>query len=235
MTSHGYWDANLIEYINRTIPHGSDILDVGAGAAKYWHRLGGEYKMDAIEVFEPYIEMHALRKKYGRVYNVNVLDFDTDKRYALSIMGDCLEHLTVRDAQRTIDILSKHCDECIFVIPFEYPQDDINDNEFEIHLQPDLTPFNVRIRFPTLYPLFVKYNGEEWYASANGIGIGVYTTKPVANREDVVTNFKNHVVERLFLDLYFNPDNVGPENIESTSTQLPNPSDGSNGHVHDIQ
>lgn len=163
--------------------------------------------MDAIEVFEPYIRDHNLEAKYKRVYNVNVLDFDTDEKYALSIMGDCLEHLTTHDAQKTIEILSRHCDECIFVIPYEYPQDSLNGNEYEVHLQPDLTPFNVRLRYPNLYPLFVKYSGEGWYGSAQGIGIGVYTTKKVEKKEDVVTVFPNQVIERLFLDVYFNPDN----------------------------
>lgn len=206
MTSHTYWDKKIVEYINKTIPHQSDILDVGAGAAKYWHLMGNEYKMDAIEVFEPYIEQHNLRDAYNVVYNVNVLDFTTDKRYALSIMGDCLEHLTVQDAQKVIDILSSHCDECLFVIPFEYPQHEMNDNVYEIHLQPDLTPFNVKLRFPNLHPLFVKYNGKDWYLSEEGIGIGIYSTKRIPQK-DVVTVFENPVIERLFLDLYFNPDN----------------------------
>lgn len=206
MTSHSFWDQELVAYVNRTIPHYSNILDVGAGAAKFWHLMGNEYKMDAIEIFEPYIIEHNLRSKYNTVYNVNALDFETDKRYALSIMGDCLEHLTVQDARRVIDILSKHCDECIFVIPYEYPQHEMNDNQYEIHLQPDLTPFNVKLRFPNLYPLFIKYNGKDWYLSEEGIGLGVYTTRPTTQK-DVIAIFENPVIERLFFDLYFNPDN----------------------------
>lgn len=206
MASHYIWDKDIIEYINKTIPHRSCGLDIGAGYGKYYNFLGNEYDLDCIEIYEPYIEQYHLRHKYKNVYNVNALDFIPDKKYNFSIMGDCLEHMNTVDAKKLIHRLQQYCDECIFVIPYEYPQDIMNGNEFEIHLQPDLTPFNVKIRYPTLYPLLIKYDGDGTFCD-KGIGIGVYTTKPIS-KENVKCNFTYPIIERLFLDLYFNENNL---------------------------
>jgi hypothetical protein len=206
MTSHYYWNRDIVKYINDTIPHGSMGLDVGAGAGKFYDMMGGEYPFDAIEIFKDYIELYQLEKKYKKVYNVDVCEFKPEKRYRFGIMGDCLEHLSTSDAKKVVHVLGSCCDECFFVIPYEYPQDTMNGNTWEIHLQPDLTPFNVKLRYPSLYPLFIKYDGRGTF-DLDGIGLGVYTTKPTS-KETVTTRFSNPILERLFLDMYFNTENL---------------------------
>ena len=50
----------------------STILDVGPGEGTYYNLLNDYFtNMDAVEVWEPYINQYNLRNKYNNVYNEN--------------------------------------------------------------------------------------------------------------------------------------------------------------------
>lgn len=79
------------------------ILDVGAGAGDYEKRLREverEFsflkpaRIDAVEIFQPYIDRFNLRSRYSSVYNENIMDFsNTMGDYDLIILGDVVEHI----------------------------------------------------------------------------------------------------------------------------------------------
>ena len=105
--------------------------------------------IDAVEVFEPNIIKYKLEMKYNNVYNTDIKDFKYDF-YDIIIFGDVLEHLDVKDAQNVLKYAYSRCREMIVALPYNFEQDIVEDNVYEIHKQPDLTPENVLERYPML-------------------------------------------------------------------------------------
>lgn len=112
------------------------ILDIGAGAGTYAHLLAPDYKMDGVEIFEPYITQYNLRALYNNIYSVDIRDFNLSN-YDYFIMGDVLEHLSYEDS---VKLLNRIKDKKYMVaVPYLYPQGTCYGNVHETHLQPDLT------------------------------------------------------------------------------------------------
>ena len=141
-------------YIVDTMPKGSVCLDVGA-CDGCWHDLLKDHlAMDAIEIYEPNIIEHELRKKYINVYHADIRGFKYD-RYNLIIFGDVIEHLTVEDAQKVLAYAYDRADEIIVAVPYCFKQDAIYGNEYERHIQDDLTHGIFMQRYPGFVPLYL--------------------------------------------------------------------------------
>ena len=140
--SYGFYKEEVAQYLKDNFSDMSKVLDVGAGCGTYYNYLHDYFKhMDAVEVFKPNIDNYELEKYYDNVFNVNILDFKYDYyAYDIIIFGDVLEHLTVEDAQNVLNYA-------------------LEDNVYEVHKQPDLTPENVLERYPNLQLLY----GNELY------------------------------------------------------------------------
>lgn len=138
-------------------PAETAILDVGAGQGKY-ARLLPEYRdIDAVEVWEPSVERYGLLALYRTVYLGDVLTVLDDLkrvpeqiRYRFAILGDVLEHLDGISAKRLIRKLRHFCEESLVVVPYLYPQGAEDGNEHQRHLQDDLTPEVMAVRYPSL-------------------------------------------------------------------------------------
>ena len=160
--SLNYGKKEVIKLLTENFPEGSTILDVGAYDGKWYNLLVGgglNYKMDAIEIFEPSIEKYKLREKYGTVYAESVVDF-VDKHpeltYDVIIMGDVLEHLTVENAQKVVQALYPRCKELIIAVPYKSKRHSHYGNKYEIHLQPDLTDEIFHQRYPGFERFYFK-------------------------------------------------------------------------------
>lgn len=136
------------------------ILDVGPGAGSYAQLLP-EYKMDAIEIYEPYVSMFQLKNIYKNVYIGDVREFDLSN-YDYIILGDVLEHLSVEDALILLDKISNK--KYLVAVPYLFEQGEEYGNIYETHLQPDLTENIVieRFKLKTLfsnnrYGYFINY------------------------------------------------------------------------------
>ena len=137
------------------------ILDVGPGAGTYAQLLAPDFKMDAVEIFEPYIATYNLRNLYNTVHLADIRDFDVSN-YDYLIMGDVLEHLSYEDS---IKLLNRVKDKKYLVaVPYLYPQGAYYGNIHETHLQPDLTEEIVIQRYNlkklygnTKYGYFINY------------------------------------------------------------------------------
>ncbi len=123
-------------------PQNTTILDVGAGWGKY-RRLLPEYKMDAVEIWEPYIQEEKLEKQYGKVFCTDICDFNK-ANYDVIILGDVLEHIERDRAVPLIKRLKKSCKQLYVVVPYNYPQNEVHGNKYEVHLQDDLTDESVK-------------------------------------------------------------------------------------------
>ena len=143
-------DNYVSDYIIKMFDSDKTVLDVGPYDGRWSDKLRGHFKhLDAVEAFEPYIEQYGLKSKYDNIYISDVLNFDFDY-YNLIIIGDVLEHLTIEDAQKLIDKIYNKCDNFIIIVPYEYPQDEYDANEYQIHKQEDLTHEIMKQRYPKL-------------------------------------------------------------------------------------
>jgi hypothetical protein len=127
------------------------IVDVGAGSGTYYDALletRYKGKIDAVEVWEPYVQEFQLRKKYRKTWIEDVRHFDRF-HHDLAIFGDVMEHMTVGEALEVWDRASKYCAFGVISIPIiEYHQHAINGNPYEEHIKEDWSHEEVLDTFP---------------------------------------------------------------------------------------
>jgi hypothetical protein len=136
------------------------ILDVGPGWGKYRILLPWFGAMDAVEVFEPYLEHCRLRELYREVFVADVcawVDSAEFRPYDVVIMGDVLEHIEARQAVQLLGKLTATCGEVIVVVPYGYEQGAEHGNEHQRHLQADLSPGVMSVRYPYLQRLAMEF------------------------------------------------------------------------------
>lgn len=136
------------------LPENDLILDVGPGKGNYATLLP-EYKMDAVEIYRPYVDKFGLNEKYQNVFVQPVQGFVFIKgKYQLTIWGDVIEHLSVVEAQETLSRCLIAGSDALIVVPYMYAQGAYGGVESERHLQPDLTKERMVERYPQLSFLF---------------------------------------------------------------------------------
>lgn len=127
------------------------ILDVGAGSGTYSDALKlTNYKgsIDAVEVWQPYVDEFNLNQKYKKVWTQDIRDFERF-HHDLVIFGDVLEHMSIEDALRVWDRASQHCAFGVISIPIiHYHQHAINGNPYEEHIKEDWSHEEVMATFP---------------------------------------------------------------------------------------
>ena len=154
MSSFMAGKAAVRDYIVSTMPKGSVCLDVGACDGVWYDLLKNHLAMDAIEIYEPNIITHDLKKKYVNVYNADIRGFNY-RKYNLIIFGDVIEHMSVDDAQAVLAYAYNRADEIIVAVPFLYKQGAIYGNIYERHIQDDLTHGIFMKRYPGFVPLYL--------------------------------------------------------------------------------
>jgi hypothetical protein len=167
-TSYPLYKDSVRNWFLQNVPLDTTILDIGAGCGTYSDLIRGYgYKMDAVEIWEPYITKYDLKNKYGWVYEENILNmpFDVLGAYDFYILGDVLEHFSVEDAQWLMNFLKVRGKKYLVAVPYVMEQGEHEGNIHETHLQPDLTPENMLERYPDLELLY----GNNYY--------GYYTNK----------------------------------------------------------
>lgn len=145
------------KYVYEHLPIDAKILDVGAGWGKYRNLLPDYQHVDACEVHQRYVTEERLVLRYERVFVADVTNPYMAARlgrYDLVIFGDVLEHLEVMSAKRVL----AECRRAAVVVPFLYEQGIEDGNQYEIHLQPDLTPEVMEERYPELQLVKIEAN-----------------------------------------------------------------------------
>ena len=154
MASLNIGKPEAVNWIKNHFERGSTCLDVGACDGK-WSDLVGDYlKMDAVEVFAPNITNHKLMDKYDVIYACDVRELAYGN-YNLIIFGDVLEHMSVEDAQKVLAYAWDRCDDLLVAVPYMWVNRSHYGNPYEVHIQDDLTPENVRERYPGLKALYI--------------------------------------------------------------------------------
>lgn len=147
--SFTYFKEEVRDWFLNNVPTSKRILDVGPGVGTYSDLLRSSgYRIDAVEIYEPYINKYGLREKYDNVYTGDITTFDISD-YDFIILGDVLEHIPTDAA---IELIRKITEkkECLVAIPYEMEQGEHEGNIHETHHQPDLTHEVMGERYPEL-------------------------------------------------------------------------------------
>ena len=142
------------KYITDNFPLDTRIVDVGAGDGTYRDLLP-DYKMDAIEIFQPYCEQYKLAERYNKLFVENAKSFKFYRLYRLIIMGDVLQTMIVEHAHKILTQVTKNNSTAIIQVPYLYEQGVCNDNVYEEHLQPDLTDEVFMERYSIFAPMLL--------------------------------------------------------------------------------
>lgn len=162
MSSWGYGKNEIIAWIKQHFPQGSTCLDVGPCDGKWSDMLRDYLTMDAVEIYEPYINWHHLHDKYHSVACSDIADFHYEW-YDLIIFGDVIEHMPVDKAQKVISYASARCRNMIVAVPFLYKQGPMRGNVHETHIQDDLTPELFNERYPGFKMIYNAYGRYAYY------------------------------------------------------------------------
>jgi hypothetical protein len=154
------YKQEVFQHIRNTINPTDKILDVGPGAGKYGKSLN-DYYIDAVEIYDPYIAAYNLKQIYKNVYCDNILNFDWSF-YDYIILGDVLEHINLEEAKKLISDITNNYVKCLVAVPYMFEQGEWYGNIHETHLQPDLTPDNMLLRYPEL-KLLIGDSGYGYY------------------------------------------------------------------------
>lgn len=128
----------ILEQILKISP--KTILDIGPGMGNY-SRLVQDIRdsitLDAVEVWQPYVEQFNLTSLYDNVTIADVREHD-NFNYDIVIFGDILEHMTKEEALEVWDKASKQARYAIISIPIiHYPQGAHEGNPYEVHVKDD--------------------------------------------------------------------------------------------------
>lgn len=130
------------------IDHDIDrVLDVGAGSGTYAHLLGEFCHLDAIEVWQPYVEEYRLEDLYQNICVADVLwcvGMEAREKWDLVIFGDVLEHMSQEGALMVWNWAHTIARWGLISAPIvPFPQGTEHGNPYEAHVQEqmDLTAF----------------------------------------------------------------------------------------------
>ena len=167
-TSTPIFKEQTKDYILKHINVSANIIDIGAGLGTYADMLRplGYDNIDAVEVFQTYVDGYQLRSKYRTVYVDNIITSDIYLNdYSFAILGDVVEHMFYADSLKVLDKL-KHC-ELIIAVPFQASQGPVMGNEYEIHIQNDLTNEKFLAMYEGFIPLCLRYDYGVYVRNTN--------------------------------------------------------------------
>lgn len=144
-------NADVVAFVKE---HGiKTALDVGPGFGTYARIItrdaGLKVTMDAIEIYEPYVEKFGLERLYRKVFINDIRDVATVNSgfpqvdYDLIIFGDVLEHLTADDSLFVWKWASEHAKYGIISVPIIHWPQGGTENPHEAHLQEHMEPKDI--------------------------------------------------------------------------------------------
>ena len=141
------------------------VLDIGPGVGTYAKLLAGLpiARMTGVEAWEPYVATYRLREYYDEIIIGDARVVDLPEADVV-ILGDIVEHMTRDEARELWRRCASAGRQAVFLsIPIvHYPQDEIEGNPYEIHVEEDWSHERVLDSFEGI--------GAWW----SGTEVGVY-------------------------------------------------------------
>jgi hypothetical protein len=127
-----------------------DVIDVGPGVGTYAKLLAGPdvRRIVGLEVWEPYVRTYRLRDYYDEIILGDVREVPIPATDVV-ILGDVAEHMAVGDAQEVWRRCAEAARRAVYLsIPIvHYPQEPIEDNPYEVHVEEDWSHEKVLAQF----------------------------------------------------------------------------------------
>lgn len=144
----------FLDWVLNNVDRSERILDVGFGGGVYGKILKAFYyeHIDGVDVWGENINEMGLNFIYDNIFIENVLNFEFD-HYDLIIMGDVLEHISLKDSKA---LLNRFIDEDkvskLFIqVPYMYENhEEWQGNPYEVHLQDEINEEYMEREFPFL-------------------------------------------------------------------------------------
>lgn len=149
--SRGDFDDQIVQWAASGIAHIQRVLDIGPGAGKYGHLLHRmKPDIDAVELNGEFVERFGLKRWYANIVIADIGSYQIPNGvYALIILGDIIEHLSIPAAQGLVERVVAAAPLVLVVIPFSAPES-LGNYPGGTHLQGDLTPEVVAKRYRRL-------------------------------------------------------------------------------------
>lgn len=148
----------------------NSILDIGVGSGTYFDLLSPikQFHWTGVEAWQDYITEFKIEEKYNTIHNCDILEYPWTTTYDLVIAGDVLEHISKQSAIELVEMILAHTSTLIISIPIVYmPQDEINNNPYEIHVKDDWSHNEV-------IETWGQYIKEFWIPPGKKSNVGVY-------------------------------------------------------------
>ena len=138
--SYDFFKDDIKKWFIANVPKHKRILDVGPGVGTYSNLLRSHgYRIDAVEIYAPYIKKYDLISKYDNVFVGDICKFDF-KDYDFIIFGDVIEHLHKEDAIALHTKLIQQQKEFIYAVPWMMEQGEHEEIYTKHITNQDLTP-----------------------------------------------------------------------------------------------
>src|ERR1700761_5946751 len=139
------------------------VVDVGPGVGTYAKLLAGPdvRRITGIEVWEPYVRTYRLHEYYDEIIIGDVREVPIPPADVV-ILGDVAEHMTAGEAQDVWRRCAEAAARAVYLsIPIvHYPQQSIEDNPYEVHVEEDWSHDKVLARLDGI--------GASWVGSEVG-------------------------------------------------------------------
>ena len=150
MASYNDGKLEVVDWICKRVPKGGRILDVGACDGK-WAMLIRDQRqdviLDACEIFKP--NAREIFSLYEQIFVGDITYYRYQpKVYDMVIFGDVIEHMEVWAAKEVIQHAKRCATDHVIGIPFRFKQGPLYGNQWERHIQDDLTPEIFEKRYP---------------------------------------------------------------------------------------
>jgi predicted TPR repeat methyltransferase len=146
--SSGENSADVVEFVSK---HNiKTVLDIGPGSGTYGTLLRPHVeRIDAIEVWEPYVHEFRLKKIYDSVVIDDFRNWPdyaiTGHKWDLIVFGDVLEHMTAEESKKVWTHAAHMARYGLISVPIiHYPQGAEFGNPYEVHVQEHLHPEDLR-------------------------------------------------------------------------------------------
>lgn len=144
----------FVDWVLNNVEKNEKILDIGFGSGVYGKILKAFFyrHIDGVDIWGEDIEEMGLNYIYDNIYIQDALDFDFD-HYDLIIMGDVLEHMSLKDSKKLLNkfINNNKVSKLFIQVPYMYENHNAwYNNPNEVHLQDEINQEYMEREFPFL-------------------------------------------------------------------------------------
>lgn len=131
-------DYDYRRWLKRDLEDCDVILELGCGANSPLVQIGVSHRTDAMDIWQPYVDMHRRSGDYRHCQKVDILNLNITDKYDAVVICDVLEHLPKEEVESTKLFEKLECiatKKIILFTPNGYiDNDEVDGDPFQKHL-----------------------------------------------------------------------------------------------------